>query len=105
MDGFLTVYLNPATQALAAGSADFQREVNEAINGAVHDNWEGIREYTKTTDTGATVSMTIGTAVGLTDLLGLGTNDFNTLRFASSTEAGPTPGAVFICAPTPSQRG
>ncbi|MDR1478678.1 MAG: hypothetical protein LBJ00_07025 [Planctomycetaceae bacterium] len=42
--GALTVYLNPATQALTDG-AEFEQAVQDAINASINMNWEQIRRF------------------------------------------------------------
>jgi flagellin-like hook-associated protein FlgL len=42
--GALTVYLNPATQAITNGK-DFEQAVQDAINAAINMNWEQIRRF------------------------------------------------------------
>lgn len=82
--GDLTVYLNPATQAMS-DRGQLTREVTEAINGAINANWEGIREYTKTTEGIAKVFAQVIGATAVTDLVGLVSDD---VRIPSSYEAG-----------------
>ncbi|MDR2172215.1 MAG: hypothetical protein LBP59_18890 [Planctomycetaceae bacterium] len=57
--GELKVFLSPETLT-ETKAGNLSKLVNEAVNGAIASNWEGIRYYTGTSDTGAEVTVNTG---------------------------------------------
>ncbi|MDR2172563.1 MAG: hypothetical protein LBP59_20680 [Planctomycetaceae bacterium] len=103
--GALTVYLNPATQALTKGS-EFEQAVQDAINASINMNWEQIRRFNDYTfsdpvtitldlfdETYGTGSPPPGAWLNAPDLFSASTSDVS-FGFPSTYDTDMTPGAV-----------
>ncbi len=55
--GTLNVFASPETQALAV-TADLSTALTDAVNGAIAQNWQGIKNFTGATGDATTVTVT-----------------------------------------------
>ncbi|MDR2642044.1 MAG: hypothetical protein LBC74_04545 [Planctomycetaceae bacterium] len=61
-NGQLVVYLSPETMALT-NNANLVTAFTDAVNGAIAQNWQGIRQFTGAVGDATTVSVAIATAI------------------------------------------